>query len=63
MKFVLVILGCLVTVDAFAAVSCAQVRAGVAQYGYTRAVAWARAQGYSEASIREAKACLRNRNG
>ena len=41
------------------AIPCDRVRAGVAQYGYARVVAWARAQGYSEATIRQvAKTCL-----
>jgi hypothetical protein len=44
------------TAPAFA--YCDQVRAAVAQYGYYTSLVWARAQGYSEASIRQAKACL-----
>jgi hypothetical protein len=44
------------TAPAFA--YCDQVRAAVAQYGYYTALVWARSQGYSEASIRQAKACL-----
>jgi hypothetical protein len=62
--YALVILGCWATLDTAQAVPCPQVRAGVAQYGYTRALAWARAQGYSEANIQKAKACLvRSRDG
>jgi hypothetical protein len=54
--YALVILGCWATLDTAQAVPCPQVRAGVAQYGYTRALAWARAQGYSEANIGRALA-------
>lgn len=37
---------------------CEQVRAGVAHYGVAKAVAWAKASGYSSAQISEARRCL-----
>lgn len=40
-------------------ITCADVRAQVAQHGEYVAYAWARLQGYSQAQIREARKCLR----
>lgn len=40
-------------------VNCELIRALVVQYGYTKAVYWARLNGYSWAQIYEAKKCLR----
>jgi hypothetical protein len=40
-------------------VSCAVVRAYVGQFGLARCITWARARGWSEAHIREARQCLR----
>lgn len=40
-------------------ISCADVRARVAEYGKTVAFGWALANGYSMAQIREARKCLR----
>jgi hypothetical protein len=37
---------------------CVQVREGVAKYGQAVAIRWARASGYSDAQIREARRCL-----
>ncbi len=42
-----------------AGISCADVRAKVAEYGKAAAFAWAFANGYSLAQIREARKCLR----
>lgn len=42
-----------------AGVTCADVRARVAEYGYARAIYWARQNGYSWSQIAEAKKCLR----
>lgn len=42
-----------------AGVSCADVRAKVAEYGKVYAYAWARLQGYSQREIAEARKCLR----
>lgn len=41
-------------------VTCADVRAKVAEHGEVYAYAWARLRGYSKAQINEAKRCLRN---
>jgi hypothetical protein len=49
---------CFVLISTPAFAYCDQVRAAVAQYGYYTSLVWARSQGYSEASIRQAKACL-----
>ena len=40
-------------------VTCAAVRAKVAEHGKVYAYAWARLQGYSKAEINEARRCLR----
>jgi hypothetical protein len=40
-------------------VTCAVVKAQVAEHGYVKALVWARSQGYSWAQIHEAKKCLR----
>ena len=58
MKLYVLILSLVLMGTAQASAFCDQVRAGVAQYGYYTALVWARSQGYSEASIRQAKACL-----
>lgn len=39
-------------------VTCADVRAHVKQWGKLVALAWAKAQGFSRAEIREARRCL-----
>lgn len=39
-------------------VTCADVRAHVKQWGKLVALAWAKAQGFSRADIREARRCL-----
>jgi hypothetical protein len=42
-----------------AGVTCADVRAKVAEYGKVYAYAWARLQGFTAAEINEARKCLR----
>jgi hypothetical protein len=37
---------------------CSQVREGMAKYGQAVAIRWARANGYSDAQIREDRRCL-----
>jgi hypothetical protein len=61
MKFRAMIIALVVTLRELAAAEasrCAEVRAGVAEYGQAATVRCAHAQGYSAAQIRAARKCL-----
>ncbi len=60
MKVLALILALAVEPNLPTGVSCAQIRALVAEHGYFRAVIWARSHGYSWYEIKEAKRCLRS---